>query len=83
VPHYASLTWTASTSSNVAGYNVYRATSSAGTYIKLTSSLVAGTSYTDYTVTAGQTYYYVTTAVDSSGNESAYSNQAQALTPTP
>jgi len=29
----------------------------------------------------GQSYYYVTTAVDASGNESSYSNQAQAIIP--
>ncbi|HEX7424944.1 MAG TPA: hypothetical protein VF311_13815, partial [Terriglobales bacterium] len=83
VPHSASLNWTASTSSNVTGYNVYRATQSGGPYTKLTSSPVAGTSYTDVTVQAGQTYYYVTTAVDSSSNESVYSNQATAAVPSP
>jgi len=30
---------------------------------------------------SGTTYYYVTTAVDSSGNESVYSNQAAAVIP--
>jgi fibronectin type 3 domain-containing protein len=39
--------------------------------------------YTDSSVQAGSTYYYVITAVDSSGNESAFSNQAQAVVPTP
>jgi hypothetical protein len=83
VPHSASLNWTASTSSNVTGYNVYRAAQSGGPYTKLTSSPVAGTSYTDVTVQAGQSYYYVTTAVDSSSNESVYSNQATAAVPSP
>jgi fibronectin type 3 domain-containing protein len=32
---------------------------------------------------AGQLYYYVVTAVDSSGVESVYSNQASATVPTP
>jgi hypothetical protein len=82
VPHSASLNWTASTSSNVTGYNVYRATQSGGTYTKLTSSPVAGTSYTDVTVRAGQTNYYVTTAIDSGGNESVYSNEATAVVPS-
>jgi hypothetical protein len=41
------------------------------------------TGYTDNTVQAGVTYYYVTTAVDASGVESVYSNQAQAVVPTP
>jgi hypothetical protein len=81
--HYATLTWTASTSSNLKGYNVYRATQSGGPYTKITFTPVVGTSYTDTTALAGQTYYYVTTAVDNSNNESAYSNQSPATIPTP
>jgi len=81
--HSVSLSWTASTSSNVTGYNVYRGTQSSGPYTKVNSSRVAGTTYTDSTVQAGQTYYYVATAVDSSNNESVYSNQAPAVIPSP
>ena len=44
---------------------------------------MSGTAYTDLTVQAGQTYYYVTTAVDSNNNESAYSNEAPAAIPSP
>ena len=81
--HSVSLNWTASTSSSVTGYNVYRGTTSGGTYTKLNSTPVSGTSYTDTAVQAGQTYYYVCTAVDSSSNESVYSSQAQGTVPTP
>jgi hypothetical protein len=81
--HSAALNWTASSSSNVAGYNIYRSTTSGGSYTKLNTSLVVPTSYTDSTVQAGLTYYYVVTAVDTSGDESVYSNQAQAVIPTP
>ena len=80
--HYVSLTWTASVSSNIAGYKIYRATVSGGPYTLLNSTPVTGTSYTDSSVTAGQTYYYVTTAVDISNNESAYSAQAVAAIPS-
>lgn len=80
--HAVDLSWTASIST-VAGYNVYRGTVSGGPYTKLNSSLVAGIAYTDTAVQGGQIYYYVTTAVDSSGNESTYSNQAQAVVPSP
>ena len=83
VAHSVSLSWTASTSSNVTGYNVYRGTQSNGPYTKLTSSLVAATTFADLAVQAGQTYYYVATAVDNSNNESAYSGQAQAVVPSP
>jgi fibronectin type 3 domain-containing protein len=77
------LSWTASTSMNVSGYNAYRGTQSGGPYTKLNSSLVTRTAYTDTTVQAGQTYFYVATAVDSNNNESAYSNQAQTSVPSP
>ncbi len=83
LPHSISLSWTASTSANVAGYNIYRGATSGGAYTKLNSSLISGVTYTDTAVTAGQTYYYVATAVDSSNNESSYSNEASATVPSP
>jgi Abnormal spindle-like microcephaly-assoc'd, ASPM-SPD-2-Hydin len=81
--HDVALTWTASTSSGVTGYNIYRGTVSVGPYTQLNSSLVAGTTYTDSTVEAGQTYYYVATAVNSTKAQSEYSKQASATVPTP
>jgi hypothetical protein len=83
VSHSVSLNWVASTSVNVAGYNVYRGTASGGPYTKLTSSLAQGTSYTDNNVQAGKTYYYVATAVDGNSRESTYSTQAKAVVPSP
>jgi hypothetical protein len=80
VQHSVALTWNASTST-VAGYNVYRGTVSGGPYAKIDSSLAAGLNYTDSTVQSSTTYYYVTTAVDSGGNESVFSNQAPAAIP--
>jgi fibronectin type 3 domain-containing protein len=70
-------------SSNVSGYNIYRSSISNGPYTKLNSQLLLSTTYTDSTVIAGQTYYYVGTSVDSSGNETGYSNQVSATIPTP
>jgi fibronectin type 3 domain-containing protein len=78
--HTVTLTWTASTST-VSGYNVYRSTTNGSGYAKINTSLVGAVSYTDSTVQNSTTYYYVTTAVDGSGNESAYSNQATAAIP--
>jgi hypothetical protein len=75
-----SLSWDPSTS-NVTGYNVYRATQSGGPYVKLTSSPQPGTSYTDSVVQDGSTYFYVSTSVNSAGEESSYSNQATAAIP--
>jgi hypothetical protein len=81
--HSVVLAWTASASGSVVGYNVFRSTTSGGTYSQINSPLVTTTSFTDTTVTPGQTYYYVTTAVDASNDQSAFSNQAQATVPSP
>ena len=81
LPHSVALSWTASTSPGIAGYNAYRSTSSGGPYTELNTSLISSTSYTDQMVQSGHTYYYVTTAVDSQGLESVYSNQAVATIP--
>jgi hypothetical protein len=78
--HTVALTWNASTST-VSGYNIYRSTVSGSGYAKLNSSLISGLAYADTTVLAGTTYFYVATAVDSSGDESADSNQATAVVP--
>jgi len=80
VQHSVALTWNASIST-VAGYNVYRSTVSGGPYAKINASLVPALNYTDATVQNGSTYYYVTAAVDSSGTESAFSNEASAAIP--
>lgn len=73
-----SLSWQASSdnSGSVAGYNIYRSTSSGGPYEKLNSSLLVATNYLDAGVAQGSIYYYVITAVDTAGNESGYSNEA-------
>jgi fibronectin type 3 domain-containing protein len=74
------LSWGAS-SSTVAGYNLYRSTVNGGSYSKVNASLLATLNYADSSVTGGTTYYYVATAVDSSGTESVYSNQVTATVP--
>jgi hypothetical protein len=74
-----SLGWSPSTSS-VQGYNVYRGTAP-GKYSKLNSNLDPNTSYTDSTVASGTTYYYAATAVNSSGQESAFSAPVQIAVP--
>ena len=71
-----SLAWTASISQDVVGYNAYRSMISGGPYTKLNSGLIATTTYTDQGVETANTYYYVTTAVNSQGLESVYSDEA-------
>jgi Abnormal spindle-like microcephaly-assoc'd, ASPM-SPD-2-Hydin/Protein of unknown function (DUF1573)/Transmembrane protein 131-like N-terminal len=80
VQHAVGLNWGAS-SSSVSGYNVYRSTVSGSSYAKVNSALVAGVSFSDSSVQSGQTYYYVATAVDGSGNESVHSNEVAAVVP--
>jgi hypothetical protein len=78
--HSVALAWAPSTST-VSGYNVYRSTTSGSGYAKINSALVGAVTYNDTSVQSGTTYYYVVTAVDSGGNESADSNQATAVLP--
>ena len=80
--HTVALSWNGS-GSGVAGYNVYRGAAHGGPYTQINSGLDASTTYTDDSVQSGQTYYYVTTAVNESGAESSYSNEAQGVIPTP
>jgi hypothetical protein len=79
-PHFVSLSWSES-SSGVVGYNVYSSTQPSGPATRLNSALVGTTAYTDNTVQSGQTYYYWITALDSSGDESAYSSDVSATIP--
>jgi Abnormal spindle-like microcephaly-assoc'd, ASPM-SPD-2-Hydin len=74
------LSWTPS-SSSYSGFNAYRSTVSGGPYTKLDSSIIASPTYSDSTVTSGQTYYYVVTEVSTSGVESSYSSQTSVTIP--
>lgn len=80
--HSVTLNWTASPSS-ISGYHIYRGTVSGGPYTLLNPTLNSGVSYVDSTVASGGQYFYVATAVDSSGLESPFSNEASATIPTP
>jgi len=81
IPLARTLSWNPSPSGTVS-YNVYRGTQSGGSYQKLNSSPVSTTTYTDNSVLAGQTYFYVVTAVDSRNMESVHSNEVSATIPS-
>jgi len=75
------LDWADNTDSDLAGYKVYRSTTSGFTpgstnFVKQ----VTASAYTDTGLAADTTYYYKVTAVDTSGNESQPSAQASAKT---
>lgn len=79
--HSVDLSWNASRSAGIVGYNVYRGTG--GPYSRINVSLETSTSYTDTPVSAGTTYYYVVTAVNDQEMESGYSARVKAVVPTP
>jgi hypothetical protein len=72
------LTWNENQQADLAGYRVYRSTRSGRGYERLTDKLLNRTTFSDEDVTSGVVYYYVVTAVDQSGNESARSEEKQA-----
>ena len=78
--HSVDLSWNASAST--AGYNLYRGNNPGGPYSKISAALNSS-SYVDSSVQPGQAYYYVATTVDASGRESAHSNEAPAVIPSP
>jgi fibronectin type 3 domain-containing protein len=80
VSNSVALSWTAGSSSAVA-FNVYRGSQSGGPYTRLNPNSVSVMQYTDSSVSSGQTYYYVATELDSSGNESAYSGEWNCTVP--
>ena len=80
--HSVTLSWLDS-GAGVIGYNIYRASTHGGPYHIINTALDSSRNYVDYSVTSGTTYYYVTTAVNSSGAESGYSNESKAVIPSP
>ena len=78
--HSVSLSWKASASA-VRGYNVYRRDRSGVS--RINSAPVPGTSYVDKAVQPGETYYYMTKAVGSTGIESSPSNEIRVVVPSP
>jgi hypothetical protein len=71
------LTWTASASSDVAGYIVLRAEGTSDTLQRLSAAPITVTQYRDETVRSGVAYSYVVVALDRATppNESRHSNR--------
>ncbi len=78
--HSVSLSWT-DTSSGVTGFNTYSSTVAGGPFAKISATPSSSPSFTDDTVQAGRTYYYVVTALNNANQESAYSAEVTAIVP--
>jgi len=82
--HSVDVTWAASTSTPLQGYNVYRSTVSGGPYTKLSPTLSPTTLlFTDTTPLSGKQYFYVVTALNTSGVESSSSSEVAVTIPVP
>jgi hypothetical protein len=80
--HSVTLSWKASTSSAVVGYNVYRRLGTTGAFSKINQKPVTTTNCIDYFVQFGQNYYYYVVTAERSGvRESGSSNLAPAEIP--
>ena len=75
------LDWNDNGEPDLAGYNVYRSTTSGGPYSKINGTLLTTSDYADTGLTNGTTYYYVVRAEDNAANESGNSSEVNA-TPT-
>jgi len=71
------VAWNASTEACVTGYNVYRSTTSWGSFT-LIATLGNVTHFTDVGLSLGATRYYRVAAVDGDGNTSAQTDSASA-----
>jgi len=82
--HSVDVTWAASSSTPLQGYNVYRSTVSGGPYTKLSPTLSPTTLlFTDTTPLSGKQYFYVVTALNTSGAESSASSEVAVTIPVP
>ena len=66
------LDWADNTESDLGGYNVYSSSSVSGTFTKINGALLTASELLDAAAAGGVTTFYRVTAVDTSGNESAF-----------
>ncbi len=75
--HGMALAWRRNQELDIAGYNLYRTTVSGSGYAKLNPALLADTACRDSGLLSDTMYYYVASAVDTSGNEGGYSSEVR------
>lgn len=79
------LMWLSNTETDLAGYNLYRATSANGEFAKVNASPIpnasAAVTYQDEGLKIATKYYYYLKAIDVAGNESPKTDTLSVLTP--
>jgi hypothetical protein len=79
--HSATVSWDNGDPTAIS-YTVYRSGVSGGPYAPLNASPLSVTTYTDSSVSAGSTYFYVVTESNAAGVESQFSSEVSATVPT-
>lgn len=78
VQHQVDLSW--NTDATAVSYSLYRGPASTGPFA-LVASAIEATGYPDTTVIAGETYFYMLTAMNAAGAVSGDSNVVEAVIP--
>lgn len=71
------LSWAINVEADLAGYRVYRSEQQGGRGAVITKELLPTPAFRDDSVESGKQYWYMVTAVDRAGNESAASEQIE------
>jgi predicted phage tail protein len=77
------INWSANSESDLAGYRLLRASSSAGPFTAVNAALLTTTTFADTNVAAGAKWYYQVVAIDTTGNQSTVSSTVNATRPVP
>jgi hypothetical protein len=77
---FVDLIWNPDTENDLAGYNIFRREGS-GPVVRINSDLVKLPAFRDFNVSGGKRYAYSVSAVDTRGNESVRSAEANELVP--
>ena len=79
----ADLTWTASTDVSIDGYNVYRKDPNTNLWVKVNTSIITGTSYSDNTIPSGGDFEFMVKSVKLKNNSSgSFYNESIGTTDT-
>lgn len=81
-PRKSKLSWTLSSSDNIAYYEIYRGLSASPTDLLYTTASEAENNYIDDGLTVGETYYYRIKVLDTNGTSSDFSDDFSVTIPT-